>query len=947
MPSISYDAQSFSIDGRRIWLLSGAMHYPRIPRALWRDRIRAAKQAGLNCIETYCFWNAHEPEPGRFDFQGNLDLRAFIEMIGQEGMFAIVRPGPYVCSEWDFGGLPAWLHREARDRKTGQFKVRQQFGPFMEAGARYLRAVMDQIKDLQITTPREGKRLPAPLGNVAGDAGGGFHAGLQSTCGGPIVLMQVENEWFCHNPDDGEAYLNEIARYLRENGAAVPLTVCNQLWQAVPNTIHTWNASANLAANLRQLAVVQPDAPRLASEYWTGWFDQWGGKHHDAVTPGKHYYRLAAILGAGAQANNYVFHGGTNFGFYAGRTINGKNCYMTTSYDWDAPLLEAGGRGEKFALTKRICTFTSHFGSLFAHLDPAPNQAAIAQDETDHPLSTLHLKGSQGQVLLILRSEKDRTTDTAVLLPDGISLPVHLGDDRAAWLLIDTNLAGVATLDFTNLRAFAFLDRRMLVLFGPAGSEGVVSLDGTPFHIKVPTGRQPAVETHGELTLVVLNEAMVDAAYPAPQGLVIGAGKLDQDNQPVPTKGWAKTTTVALDGSVTRTPANVPRNPRSPKISNWRHANCDALVGGTADAYQEVPGPASLEALGCDFGYGWYKLDIPHQALPTGRGKLLFPCGGDRLHVYTDGNLQAVLGPGADDEPASFKVATQVVVLADNLGRMNYGQHVGRDVKGIPHDLMQVKPVRMGKPDITDSIAGDPFVLNELVYDRRKGDQSPAQMLSWTVKPESRKPMILDINGLPQGFVLKVNDEPVGFYSPIPHAGFLRLVLDPAADGPFTGGKNKLDFHLYQPLGDDADLPTQVRLFQATGIITNKATWSFAPAPGMTGGLEDGAFAKGVPDKRVGRPMWYRASFNVSSTRTPLFLEPKGLSKGQAYLNGHNIGRYFVADEQGKPHGPQKRYYLPEPWLNVDEPNELALFDEHGHKPTGAKLVYRELGPWH
>ena len=109
MADISFDGQSFSIDGRRIWLVSGAIHYMRTPRALWRQRIAAARQAGLNCVETDVFWNAHEPAPKRFDFAGDLDLRHFVQTIAEEGMFCILRPGPYVCGEWDCGGLPAWL----------------------------------------------------------------------------------------------------------------------------------------------------------------------------------------------------------------------------------------------------------------------------------------------------------------------------------------------------------------------------------------------------------------------------------------------------------------------------------------------------------------------------------------------------------------------------------------------------------------------------------------------------------------------------------------------------------------------------------------------------------------------------------------------------------------------------------------------------------------------
>lgn len=942
MPTISYDGQSFSIDGRRTWLVSGAIHYTRIPRELWRDRIRAAKQAGLNCIETYVFWNAHEPQPGAFDFTGDLDLRAFIEMIGEEGMFAIIRPGPYICAEWDFGGYPAWLHRQAVENKQKHLRLRQMSQPVLEACSRYMRAVMEQIRELQVTTPREGRRVPSPIGQGPGVAAGGYHEGLRSTSGGPIVLMQAENEWMCHNPDKGQAYLVEIARYLRESGCQVPLIVCNQLWQNVPNTIHTWNASTHLGADLRQLAAVQPEAPRLVSEYWTGWFDQWGGKHADTVDADTHLYRTAAILGAGAQFNQFMFHGGTNFGFWGGRTVNGKDCYMTTSYDYDAPLREGGGRGAKYLATKRIATFASQFGHIFANLEPAPDQATLAQTETDHPLSTLHQHGAQGDVLWLLRAEQDKTREAQVMLPNGLSLPVPLGRDRAAWLVLNTNLGGSAHLDFTNLRAWALLDRRMLVLYGPAGAEGIVSLDGTVMHIAVPTGKEPAVETHDEMTVVVLSEEQIDAAYLAPDGLVLGAAKIDEHDQPVALKGWPKRWLIKTDGEVVSEQAAADRAPRAPKLTGWQSAGCDAMVDGSADAYQKIDGPASLEALSCDYGYGWYRIRIPHQAKPNANAKLLLPGGGDRLHVYSRGKLAGVLGVAGNDEPAPLKIDTDVTVLADNLGRFNYGQHTGRDLKGIPHHLMQVKTLRLTKPKVTETPSPDPFELSDYVHHRRRGDQTRAHTLTWHIKPESRKPVILDIRGLPCPAVIKVNGEPVELYLAGPHAHFQRVILDPADDGPFTGGKNTVELALLAPLPKKLDALKHLSMYQVTTVITQSAEWAFA----KWAMPDDEQFADSVPEKRLGKPAWYRATFNISSTAQPLCLEPKGLSKGQIYLNGHNVGRFVMTDEQGKARGPQKHYYLPEPWLKTDEPNMLTIFDEHGCKPSGCKLSYRELGPW-
>ena len=931
MAQISYDGQSFSLDGRRIWLVSGAMHYPRIPRGLWRSRIRAAKEAGLNCIETYVFWNAHEPEPKRYDFEGNLDLRRFIEMIGEEGMFAIVRPGPFVCAEWDFGGLPPWLlrMRNPKNKRLVDVKLRESDPYFLEATARYFGAVMEQIKDLQVTVaPPNNQRVPE--GNAPGAVANGYHP---AQGGGPIVLMQAENEWFCSNPDEADGYLRETVRYLRENGCTVPIINCNNLFQRMDGTIDTWNASYLLPPTMRQLAVVQPEAPRLVTEYWSGWFDQWGGPHVKTVSPELNLYRLAGILAVGAQYNVYMFHGGTNFGFRGGRTVNGLDCFMTTSYDYDAPLLEAGGRGEKYHSTRRISTFASQFAPLFAHLEPVQDQAVAAPTQSDHPLSIIHQRGSQGEVVFLLKSEKDKTKLVDVLLPDGLTLPVPIGNERAAWFVCKLNLQGVAELTYTNLCPWAFVDRRMLVLFGPAGATGHVCIDDTPIQITVPNGKRPQVETHGEITIVVLSRELVDAAYLYDGGLAVGCDGLNDEGVPRPLAGFPSMTLVAPDGTVQQPKASVPRTPSPPRFGAWTTAPLDDMLDGSADAYRKIDGPLSHERLECDYGYGWYRLKL---SAPVS-GKVLAPESGDRLHVYNDGKLQEILGigDGASYDPVQLRLAKTNVVLSDNLGRYNYGQHLG-ETKGLFGHVLAVKSLRVAKPEITTGRGPDPFELAELVLHRRKGERPIADALTWIIKPAGRKPVVMEIGEFPGEGMILINDEPFALYA----NPAKRFVFKPG-EGGFTGGKNRVTFALYEKLPDNADSMDHVRFYQATSVVTEKADWAFAP---FALPAED-VFID-LPARTPVQPTWYRTSFTVKDVSVPLWLEPRGMSKGQIYLNGHNVGRYYVATRTGKVIGPQTRYYLPEPWLDTEGLNDLLIFDEHGKNPGKCRLKYDPTGPY-
>jgi len=911
MPTVSFDGQSFIVDGQRVWLVSGSIHYFRTPHQLWRKRLAAARQAGLNCITTYVAWNVHEPEPGRFNFDGDADLRRFVQMIEDEGMYCILRPGPYICAEWDFGGLPPWLLRDE------QVRLRQADGQFLEACSRYLGAVLDQVADLQVTSPGKGTKG-----------------------GGPILIIQAENEWFCHNPEQVDKYLREIVRYLRENGTTVPISMCNNLWACVDGTIATWNANRHLAADLRQLQIVQPDAPRIVAEYWPGWFDRWGGEHHREFDAELNSCRLAQILASGAQYNLYMFHGGTNFGFYGGRSVATADCFMTTSYDYDAPLREAGGRGDKYRAVKRISTFASQFGHVFAHLDPGGAQAAAAPNELDeHALSVIQQRGGQGDVAFLFRSRGDTIRHVDVLLPDGLTLPVPIGSDCVAWFVTNTQLGGVATLTYTNLRPWAFLDKRMLVLFGPAGADGLVCINGSPLSVTVPSGRTPAVEQHEELTVVVLNGEQVDAAYLRGSAVAIGAAELDDDNAPVPLSDWRQMTTIEADGTVRRSRPAPTKRRAAPRLNDWQHAAVTEMIDGRSATFEAIDGPMSHEALGCDFGYGWYRLSLRESI----DGLLLAPGSADRLHLFDGGRAVGVLGrgPGAVYEPAHRQLSQELVVLTDNMGRSNFNWNMA-DRKGLFDHLYTVERVELPEPEVTPGEAPDLFELGGFFGGMRRGDRPPADSVTWTVEGMRSGVMVIDIEDFTGAAMLLVNDQPVAAYHPEMARGAGRFTLE--AGKEFGRGTTRLTLALFEKFDPARRKLDNIKLYRSTAKVTSRAKWSFAPwTPPADESLGP------MPQGSSSLPCWYRARFRVRHTDQPLWLQiplSDSLTKGQLHLNGHNVGRYFAATAEGQPVGPQTRYYLPEPWLRTDGPNELMIFEEHGRSPKRCKLVYDPMGPY-
>lgn len=305
----------FLLDGEPHRVLSGAIHYFRVHPDLWQDRIRKAKLMGLNTVETYVAWNAHAPRPGVFDLTGGLDLGRFLDLVAAEGMHAIVRPGPYICAEWTNGGLPYWLFAD------GTVGVRRNEPGFLAAVREYLEHLAPVLVPRQIDQ------------------------------GGPIVLVQVENEYGAYGSD--ASYLRELEAMHRAIGLTVPFTSVDQPMDSMledgslPSLHKTGSFGSRSTARLERLRQAQPTGPLMCSEFWDGWFDSWG-EHHHTTPASASASDLDDLLAAGGSVNIYMFHGGTNFGFTNGANDKGVYRPIATSYDYDAPLDEAGRPTAKF-----------------------------------------------------------------------------------------------------------------------------------------------------------------------------------------------------------------------------------------------------------------------------------------------------------------------------------------------------------------------------------------------------------------------------------------------------------------------------------------------------------------------------------------------------------------------------------------------------------------------
>ena len=320
---------TFLLNGQPFIVKAAEVHYPRIPRPYWEHRIKMCKALGMNTLCLYVFWNIHEQKEGEFDFTGQNDVAAFCRLAQQNGMYVIVRPGPYVCAEWEMGGLPWWL------LKKKDIRLREQDPYFMERVRIFEEKVAEQLAPLSIQY------------------------------GGPIIMVQVENEYGSYGED--KAYVAQIRDMLRmywstpisethegvcEGGKSTLLFQCdwssNFTKNGLDDLVWTMNfgTGANIDDQFRRLGELRPDAPKMCSEFWSGWFDKWGARHE--TRPAKDMVAgIDEMLSKGISFSLYMTHGGTSFGHWAGANSPGF-APDVTSYDYDAPINEYGQATPKF-----------------------------------------------------------------------------------------------------------------------------------------------------------------------------------------------------------------------------------------------------------------------------------------------------------------------------------------------------------------------------------------------------------------------------------------------------------------------------------------------------------------------------------------------------------------------------------------------------------------------
>ena len=445
---LTTEKDQFVRNGKPHRIFSGALHYFRVVPEYWEDRLRKCKACGLNTIETYVPWNLHEPQPGEFDFSGLLDLRKFIETATALDLDVIVRPGPYICAEWEFGGFPAWL---LKDRNV---RLRCMDEAYLSHVDRYFSRLMQEFVD------------------------------LQSSRGGRVVAVQVENEYGSYGTD--KKYLSWMEDCLKRNGIDVLLFTSDgpedHMLQGggLPHLLKTANFGSRATEAFEKLREYQPEGPLMCMEFWNGWFDHWGAEHHtrnaaDASDA------LDEVLSNDASINIYMMHGGTNFGFWNGANRYESYSPTVTSYDYDAPLDEQGNPTEKFERFRDI------FAKHGAEVGPVP--------ERTHGVA-FGVAETQGSVGLL-----EKLGQFAVPVESACPLTMEDVGQNFGFILYETQVSGPRPeskimLQEVRDRAWVYLDGKFL---------GVVDRNEAQEGIDVTIGSEGAI-----LQVLVENQGRIN-----------------------------------------------------------------------------------------------------------------------------------------------------------------------------------------------------------------------------------------------------------------------------------------------------------------------------------------------------------------------------------------------------------------------------------------------------
>ncbi len=928
-PFIRFDERGFLVNGKRTFLTSGGIEYARVPHAQWRDRLMRFKRAGFNTVEMYNFWNAHEPQEGKFDFAGDHDLDAFLKLIKELGMYAICRVGPYYCAEWDSGGYPIWL------RFKPGVRVREDNPEFEKYVDRFLDKIMPIIASNQINR------------------------------GGSVIMVQLENE---HPQGWGTEMPNGYFRHLREKAVALGLEV--------PYFFSGLHHGSDPAGDNPWDSKRRP-GPWFTTEFWPGWYSDYGPLNAgDFRRFDRGDWKILAYGGNGY--NFYMLHGGTNFGY----TNNNEDA---SSYDYGAAVGQTGDLRPIYYRFKRTAWFARGFQDI---LEDSENATDAFQGAATAGGVRVTARKSPVGTILFLDNNSNTPIKTQVKGPDGKVYPeagpTTLAAGEIMPIVENAPLTGHIRLVLAASRILGVDragDTTTLVAYGPAGEPGELRFDAPPgaktmgagsvwstmgtqqtLTLTYPTtgpAEYQLIAGKEQVRVIAVSEELADRTWFVPEGdktyIVCGphyigevmekSGRLQGTiERPVDTATFPITVFGPdMEGKLAKFTTSRARKAKTPTLSPWEARTAPEVQADyAATAWLHSETPLQMGADGDDSAYAWYRTTL--NAPAAGRYALSFAHGGDKLFAFLDGSRL----PDTDTKANSV----QIDLTAGNHALTLFAAHYGRDKlfgylgaldtvdakgvmgpatlrlagSGVPVAGWRVKKAENGSEAVPagDAVGWNDTQTGKDVFNSRRG-------FAWyqaTLPASAAKHKWLHFETVDDNGAVYLNGLKLAS-----HTGY-KDAFDVMLDTAWRNeGPNVLTVLVENTDGPGGIMgPVTLTSYDNEGAVTG---WS------MRGGPFDPAAAPvwkplGAPSDGASGPRMFRARFNarrptIKGTHTILRIVMTGMSAGFVWLNGHNLGRYPEKV-------PVNGLYLPESWLQAGK-NTIMVFDEEGKSPHQVALM--------
>ncbi|GAA4322544.1 hypothetical protein GCM10023149_22940 [Mucilaginibacter gynuensis] len=915
---IDFDNKGFMVNGKRTFLVSAGLEYARVPRQLWRDRLMRIKRAGFNCVEVYTIWNFHEPVEGKFNFSGDADLDAFLNIVKELGLYSIVRVGPYYCAEWDSGGYPIWLKF-----KKG-LRVREHNALFEQ--------YVDRFFD---------KLLPIVFKH-------------QINHNGSVILVQLENEhpqgWGTDMPDD---YFRHLQTKALSMGMEVPYFFSG---------LH----HASDPAGDGHLDDAKRPNPWFSTEFWSVWYNQYGAKPADAAVYDRRTWKIIAHGGNGY--NYYMAHGGSNFGY----TNNDEDA---ASYDYGAAVGQAGDLRPIYYAFKRASWFSRSFEDVLEN--SVNDSASYSKIIADTALKVSVRKSPEGSLIFIDNPGKQAIT--AKLNIDSVSdFNLNVSPGEIYPLVHQYRLNQQVTLNRALTRIYAIVKQGNTITIITDAEQGArLYLD---FTVQLaPDMLSPAFKLTGNRLLLdelmsaidqpkeymfetgdqivrvlAMNRAWTDRTFideSTGQNLIISGADYIHDvklkgtqlsveteapllaKEQYPKLLYTANKTINLNETVV--PAIAPVKPVA--LSKW------TTKTGWPSATTHWTTSANPLPMGADADVtanAWYKTSLKVAA--TGK-YILQVKGNGRGQAFVDGKAAANWKLNEGEVSLNLKKGThQLTIFTAHDGRDKLAAYIGPldevDSKGIFGPAV----IKAGGPFIKELT--DWYFVKAAKNDDKKGPPAfntssygkykigadvfnLSEGYAWfhnVIAPQHTSKIVLQFKSVDENAVVFINGKEVHR-----HVGWnqpFEIVIDDAAIL-----KNAINLDVFiENYSNEGGIDQPVKI-NTIGNVPAISGWQMKGGPGSIAG---GWKVMPVNSKATDRPVFYRTTFTVLPYKNHTLIwrfNPKGLGHGSVWVNGHNLGRY---PEKAAAPG----LYIPECWLNAGA-NELVIYDEDGKKPLQTSLL--------